>query len=250
LCYRYVPDYETKPQVDEDTVEKLQEQDRRNKELAIEKGIEEVSRYLKSNTIPEKEFTIREQELLYFIMFSFLRKENYGKFGIEAGQTLTDEEIIELMTFRSTEQENAMSRDFIIHFLSQTSGDCKKSKLLLEFARIHFPDKVAEIKHQCNETYRKRHEKIEERIRELKPFNSEKAEDAVVVSEEQVSEVVPEPETSEGGDEKTIIPETPNVEPDTEEITVYPGLPEHARIGEIPEEEEELYNLAYAEIAA
>jgi len=195
-------------------------------------------------------FTIREQELLYFIMFSFLRKDNYGKFGIEAGQMLTDEEIIELMTFRSTEQENAMRRDFIIHFLSQTSGDCKKSKLLLEFARIHFPDKVAEITHQCNETYRKKHEKIEERIRELKPFNSEKAVDAVVVSEEQVSEVVPEPETSESENEKTIIPETPNIEPDTEEITVYPGLPEHARIGEIPEEEEELYNIVTVEIAA
>jgi len=94
---------------------------------------------------------IFEQELLYFIMFSFLRKENYGKFGIEDGQTPSDEEKIELMTYRSIKQENALRRDFIIHFLSQTSGD------------------------------RKRHEKIEERIRELKPFSSKNAEEAVVV---------------------------------------------------------------------
>jgi len=250
LCYRFVPEYETRPQVDEDTVEKLQEQDKRNKEIAIEKGIEEITRYLKGNAIPEKEFTVREQELLYFIMFSFLRKENYGKFGIEDIQTITDEEKIELMTYRSIEQENTLRRDFIIHFLTQTSGDCKKSKLLLEFAKIHFPDKVAEIKHQCNETYRKRHEKIEERIRELKPFSSENAEEAVVVSEEQTEETVPAPETAESGNEGTVIPETPDGEQDTEEISINPGLPEHARVGEIPEEDEELFTLENVGIAA
>jgi ParB family chromosome partitioning protein len=251
LCYRYVPNYETQPQVDEETVEKLQEQDERNKQLAIEKGVEETIRYLKSNAIPANEFSVREQELLYFIiMFSFLRKENYGKFGVEDGRTLTDEEIIELMTFRSIEQENALRRDFIVHFLTQTSGDCKKSKLLLEFARIHFPDKVAEIKNQCNETYRKRHEKIEERILEIKPFNSENAKDAVIVSEEQTGETVPEPETAESGNDETVIPETPENDPDTEEISINPGLPEHASIGEIPEEEEEMFTLEGVEIAA
>ena len=193
---------------------------------------------------------IFEQELLYFIMFSFLRKENYEKFGIEGIQTITDEEKIELMTYRSIEQENALRRDFIIHFLTQTSGDCKKSKLLLEFAKIHFPDKVAEIKHQCNETYRKRHEKIEERIRELKPFSSENAEEAVVVSEEKTEEVVPTPETAESGNEETVIPKNPDDEPDTEEISINPGLPEHARVGEIPEGEEELFNLEIVGIAA
>ena len=236
--------------MDEDTVEKYQEQDKRNKELAIEKGIEEAIRYLKSNVIPAKEFSIREQELFYFVLFTFLRKENYGKFGIDTGQALTDEEIIELMTFRSIEQENDLRRDFIIHFLSQTPGECLKSKLLLEFATIHFPDKVAGIKQQCNETYRKRHEKIEERIRELKPFSSENAEEAVVVSEEQTEETVPAPETAESENEETIIPETPDSEPDTEEISINPGLPEHARVGEIPEGEEELFNVEIVGIAA
>ena len=246
LCYRFVPGYETQPQVDEDTVEKLQEQDRRNKELAIEKGIEEVARLLKGNVIPVKDFSPREQDLFYFLMLSFLRKENYEKFGVEDVKTLTDEEKIELMAYRSIEQENALRRDFIIHFLSQTSSDCLKSKLLLEFAKIHFPDKVAQIKQQCNETYRKRHEKIEERIRELQPFNSGNVEEAVVVSEEQDGETVPAPETVETGNEETVIPETPDNEPNTEEISAYPGPPEHARIGEIPEEEEELFNLEVA----
>jgi ParB family chromosome partitioning protein len=250
LCYRFVPNYETQPQVDEETVEKLQEQDRRNKEIAIEKSVEETIRYLKGNTIPGNEFTVREQELFYYVLFAFLRKDNYEKFGVEDERTLTDEEIIELMTFRSVEQENTLRRDFIIHFLTQTSGDCKKSKLLLEFARIHFSDKVAEIKNQYNETYRKRHEKIEERIREIKPFSSENAEDAVIVSEEQTEETVSEPETAESGNAETVIPETPENDPDTEEISVYPGLPEHARVGEIPEEEEEMFTLEGVEIAA
>ena len=237
LCYRFISEIETRPQEEEDTVEKLREQDKRNKELAITKGVEETARYLKGSLIPAKEFSVREQELLYFIMLSFLRKENYGKFGIGDAQTLSDEEKIEMVAFRSVEQENAIRRDFIIHFLSQTSGNCLKYNLLLEFATIHFPDKVAQIKQQCNETYRKRHEKIEERIRELKPFSSENTDDAIVVSEEQ------------SGNEETVISVTPDNEPDTEDIPLYPGLPEHARVGQIPEEEEELFNLEIAEVA-
>jgi len=238
LCYRIIPEYETKPQVDEDTVEKLQEQDKRNKELAFEKAIEEVIRYLKSGVIPSKDFSTGEQEMFYFILLSFLRKENYGKFGVENVQILTDKEKFELIAFRSIEQENALRRDFIIHYLSQTSGDCLKSRLLLEFANIHFPDKVAQIKQQCNDTYKKRHEKIEERIRELKPFSSENAIAAVVISEEQAASV------------ETVIPTTPDNEPDMEDMPVYPGLPEHASVGEITEEDEEAFALEDAEIAA
>jgi ParB family chromosome partitioning protein len=239
LCYRVVPETENRQPVEEDTIEKLRHQDRRNREIAIEKGVEEVKRYVKENTVPAKDFSPREQELLYFIMLSFLRKENYRKFGMNAGQTLTDEEKMKLIACLSIEQENAIRRDFIIHCLSQGSGNSLKSHLLLEFAAIHFPDKVAQIKEQCNETYKKRHEKIEARIRELKPFNSENAEEAVAVPEEPVV-------TEE---EETVAPGTFD-DPDMDDIPLYPGLPEQARIGEIPEEEDALLNTVYEEFAA
>jgi ParB family chromosome partitioning protein len=227
LCYRVIPETEKREPEEKDTVEKLRAQDKRNREIAVGKGIEEVTRYLKDNAIPAKEFSPREQELLYFIMLSFLRKENYRKFGMEGKNTLSDEEKAEMIQYMSIEQENAIRRDFIIHSLSQPSCNGLKSGLLLEFASLHFPDKVREIKEQCNETYKRKHERIEERIRELQPF------------------------TDKPEDTKTAIAETETFDdPDTADIPLYPGLPEHASIGEIPEEEEETFDTVYEEMAA
>ncbi|GAB6009781.1 hypothetical protein [Dysgonomonas reticulitermitis] len=227
LCYRVIPEAETSlHKNEEDTVEKLRRQDIRNKEIAIEKGVEEVKRYVKESVIPAKDFSPREQELLYFIMLAFLRKENYGIFGIEDRQAMTDEEKLELVAFRSIEQENVIRRDFIIHALSQASGDCLKSRLLLEFVAMHFPNKVTGIKQQCNEAYRKKHERIEERILQLQPYNSQGTEDADA----------PEPETFDN--------------PDMDDIPLYPGLPEQAQIGEVPDDDGEIMEAEYEEAAA
>jgi ParB family chromosome partitioning protein len=239
LCYRVIPETGTNlHKNEEDTVDKLRRQDIRNKEIAIEKGVEEVKRFVRENAIPAGDFSVREQELLYFILFSFLRRENYGEFGLEDGPAIPDEEKMELVAFRSIRQENALRRDFIIYALSQASGDCLKSKLLLEFAAIHFPDRVAEIKQQCNEIYRKKHERIEERIRELQPYGSENAEKVASEPEKQPEE----PAVTEG--EETFD------DPDTNDIPLYPGLPEHAEIGEIPDDDGEIMEAVYEEVAA
>jgi ParB family chromosome partitioning protein len=240
LCYRVIPETETNlHKNEEDTVDKLRKQDARNKEIAIEKGVEEVKRFVRENIISTKDFSVREQELLYFILFSFLRKENYGKFSIKDGEVITDEAKMELIAFRSIEQENVLRRDFIIYALSQASCDGLKSKLLLEFATFHFPDRVAEIKRQCNETYRKKHERIEERIRELQPYNGENAVATAIEPKEESAETTPIPEGEETFDN-----------PDTDDIPVYPGLPEQAEIGEIPEEDWEIMEAVYEEFAA
>jgi ParB family chromosome partitioning protein len=163
-------------------------------------------------------------------LFAFLRKENYGIFGVEDGQTISDEKKMEPVAFRSIEQENTPRRDFIIHVLSQASDDSLKSKLLLEFAALHFPDKVAETKRQCNEAYRKKHERIEERIRELQPYNGENAEEDVTETE------ILEPDTFD--------------DPDTDNVPLYPGLPEHAEIGERPDDDTEITEATHKETAA
>jgi ParB family chromosome partitioning protein len=239
FCYRVIPETENRKPAEEDTIEKLRKQDIRNKEIAIEKGVEEVKRFVKENAIPAKDFSDREQELLYFILFSFLRKENYGEFGLNAGQTISDEEKMGKVASLTIEQENTLRRDFIIYALSQASGECLKSKLLLEFAAIHFPDKVAEIKQQCNDIYRKKHERIEERIRELQPYNSENTVATAIEPKEESAEIVPVQESEETFDD-----------PDTDDMPVYPGLPEQAAIGEIPDDEGEIMEAVYEEIAA
>jgi ParB family chromosome partitioning protein len=238
LCYRVIPETENRQPVAEDTLEKLRRQDERNREIAVEKGIEEVKRHVKENAVPDKDFSPREQQLLYFILFAFLRKDNHGKFGIKDGQAISEEEKLNLMTSLSGEQENALRRDFIIYALSQTSGDGLKSQLLLEFATLHFPDRVAKIKQQCNEVYRKKHERIEARIRELQPFTGKQEDAKTAIAEAIVVD-----------DEQPTDPETFD-EPDTEDIPLYPGLPEYATVGDIPEEEEQMFDTVYEDMAA
>jgi ParB family chromosome partitioning protein len=185
----------------------------------------------------------------YFILFSFLRKENYGKFGIEDAQAIPDEGKMEPAASRSAEQENVLRRDFIIYALSQASGDCFKSKLLLEFATIHFPGKVAEIKRQCNEAYKKKHERIAERIRELQPCNGEHTEVSAAGGEKQPTEALPALEAAVTEEEETVLPGTFDA-PDADDIPLYPELPEQAEVGDIPDDDGDILEAIHEEFAA
>jgi ParB family chromosome partitioning protein len=255
LCYRVIPETEKREPEEKDTVEKLRSQDSRNREIAIEKAVEDIKRLVREKTVPCVDFQPLEEELLYYVMLSFTRKENFAKLGLDNQYSLSDEEKAGIIPSLTAEQKNIIRRDFIVKHLSETSGNCKQSQLLFEFAALHFPDKVREIKEQYNEAYRKKHVRIEERIRELQPF-TDKPEDTkvaiaetVATSEEQIENSPAEPETVETGMEETPGPGTFG-EPDTDGIPLYPGLPEQANIGEIPEEEEQAFDALYEEIAA
>jgi ParB family chromosome partitioning protein len=165
-------------------------------------------------------------------MLSFTRKENFARLGIDNRYSLSEGEKIEIIHSLSVEQKSLIKRDFIVKHLSDTSGNCEQSQLLLEFAALHFPDKVKEIKEQYNEAYRKKHIRIEERIRELQPYSNENA------------KPVPALESAIPESEETF------EEPDTDDMPLYPGLPEHATVGEIPEEEEQAFDTVYEETAA
>jgi hypothetical protein len=97
------------------------------------------------------------------------------------------------------------------------------------------PQKVNQIKEQYNEQYKKRHIRIEERIRELQPHSSENA-------EEQPSDPAPTAEPAVTASGETF------GDPDADGMPLYPGLPEHAEIGDIPEEDGDIPEAVYAEI--
>jgi hypothetical protein len=128
-----------------------------------------------------------------------------------------------------------LRRDFIIKHLSNTCGVRRQLYLLLEFASLYFPREVNQIKELYNELYKKRYIRIEERIRELQPHSSENA-------EEQPSKPTPiaEPAVTENGETFG--------DPDADGTPLYPGLPEHAEIGDIPEEDGDIPEAVYAEI--
>jgi ParB family chromosome partitioning protein len=246
LRYRIIPETEVAQPEEKDTVEKLRGQDRRNREIAIERAVEDVKRLVRENAIPDVEFQPIEEGLVYYIMLSSLRKENYGMFGFGTHSQPTAEEKAAVIESLASEQKDVIRRNFIVKHLSDTFGDCKQSYLLLEFAALHFPDKVSRIKEQYNEVYKKRHIRIEERIRELQPFTDEQ-ETKGTVTAEPVAESEVQPETLPAEPETG---ETTFDEPDTDDIPLYPGLPEYARIGEIPEEEDGFLYTVDEEVAA
>ena len=254
LGYRVVP--ETNPvQPKGDTVEQLHNQDKRNREIAFEKGLEDIKRLVKESEIPDTVFQPVEEKLVYLIMFLNLRKENYERLGISLHQMQTVEESMKVIDSLTEEQKNLIRRDYILKNLSFISGDSLQSRLLIDFATLHFPDRVEKIKEEHIETYKKRHLKIEDRIRELQPFTAEMKAieapvttvDTIIAEAEIVEPVLAEEPAEETGEQ--ISPETFD-EPDVDDTPLYPGLPDQATIGEIPEEAEEWFDLEKAEIAA
>lgn len=148
---------------------KLQEQDRRNKEIAVEKLVDDTRKYLRETDIPQSDFMEFEDDLLYFAMLSDLNSKHFTLF-LENPQNkfhLTDEDKITIINSLTEEQKTLIRRDFLIKHLSDTFGASKKSYLMLAFARLHFPREVSETENRHNEVYQKRHARITERLEAL-----------------------------------------------------------------------------------
>jgi len=201
----------------------------------------DVKRLVRENTIPNIEFQQLEERLIYHIMLSSLRKENFAKLRFNTQIGLTDEEKEGIIASLTDEQKNIIKRDFIIKHLSDTSGNRQQSHLLLEFATLHFPEKVKQIKELYNDSYKKKHIRIEERICEIQPFIGTLTGETGIVQEQAEEAVVTESEETAGPDVF--------INPDMDDIPLYPGLPKQVSVGEIPEEEEYL-NAVYEEAAA
>jgi hypothetical protein len=103
--------------------------------------VEDVKRLVREKTVPGVDFQPLEEELLYYVMLSFTRKEHFAKLGITNQYSFSDEEKAGIIPSLTTEQKNIIHRDFIVKHLSDTSGNSKQSQLLLEFAALFYPCK-------------------------------------------------------------------------------------------------------------
>jgi ParB family chromosome partitioning protein len=149
--------------------EKFEKQDRRNREIAVEKIVEDTRKFIRETEIPQSDFTGFEDGLLYFVMLDDLNSEHFALF-LEKPQNkwhLTDEDKITVINSLTEEQKTVIRRDFLVKHLSDTFGLSKKSYLMLEFARLHFPYDVVETETRYNEVYQKHHARIAERLEAL-----------------------------------------------------------------------------------
>ncbi|MCK3229839.1 hypothetical protein MZH14_29150, partial [Escherichia coli] len=74
-------------------VEKLEKQDERNKEIALERTVEDTKKQILEADITGGKFSADEDTMLYFFLLSSLRKEHFAAVGIaEDKPYITDED--------------------------------------------------------------------------------------------------------------------------------------------------------------
>ena len=166
LCYVEINRKETAPV----TIETLQERDKRFKQISTEKIVADTKKIVRENDYPESPFTQYEDGMLYFIMLTKLQRKHYPLCGIKDQPIPLDEkQRMKIVAKLTDAQRTVIRRDFIIHSLCEGGyGDNNASKLLRDFANMHFPDQYGLAKATHEEEYQKRHERLEERIKEMK----------------------------------------------------------------------------------
>ena len=176
LCYVEINKKDTAPV----TIETLQERDKRFKQLSVEKIVADTKRVVRENDYPESPFTQYEDGMLYFIMLTKLQRKHYPLCGIkDQPMPLDEKQRMKIVAKLTDAQKTVIKRDFINHFLCENAyGDNSASKLLRDFANMHFPDQYGLAKATHEEEYQKRHERLEERIKEMKKAEKKTAKEA------------------------------------------------------------------------
>ena len=194
LCYVEINRKETAPV----TIGTLQERDKRFKQLSVEKIVADTKKIVRENDYPESPFTQYEDGMVYFAMLAQLQRRHFPLFGIKDQPFALDEkQRMKIVAKLTDAQKTVIKRDFISHFLCENGhGDNNASKLLRDFANMHFPDQYGLTKATHEEEYQKRHERLEERIKEMKKAEKKAAREA----EKQ--------QTTEKTEKKTTAPKT------------------------------------------
>ena len=176
LCYVEIKRKETAPV----TIETLQERDKRFNQLSIEKIVADTKKIVRENDYPESPFTQYEDGMIYFAMLTQLQRKHFSLFGIKDQPFALDEkQRMKIVAKLTDAQKTVIKRDFISHFLCENGhGDNNASKLLRDFANMHFPDQYGLAKATHEEEYQKRHERLEERIKEMKKAEKKTAKEA------------------------------------------------------------------------
>lgn len=171
-------------------VQKLEKQDKRNKEIALEKTVEDTKKQILDVDMSEHKFGADEDKMIYFFLLSSLRREHFTAVGIEKEHShyLSDEEKMNIIDNLTAKEKAIIRRDFLIANFKGAYGSNAIASLLLDFAQKHMPEELADIRNEHNEVYEKRHKRIEEKKAAL--LAQEQAELEAVETEEPQ----PEPE--------------------------------------------------------
>lgn len=163
------------PKEQSPSLAKLEQRDKRNKEIAEEKTIEDVRKQILDVNLTESKFGTDEDKMVYFFLMSSLRHEHFNVVGLDDSHSryLSDEEKLNAVSNLSAKAKTVLRRDFLISkFQERYISEIAKS-LLLDFAQKHMPEELANIKKTHYDVYEKRHKRIEEKKLLLKSKEAE-----------------------------------------------------------------------------
>lgn len=173
-----------------DPIVKLEKQDIRNKEIAVEKTVADTKKQILEADMTETKFGQDEERMVYYFMLSSLRKEHFSAVGLTEKQAgcLSDDEKMEIVSNLNAKTKAVIRRDYLIANFKEAFGSNTVARLLLGFAKKHIPEQLAEIEKGYNEVYEKRHQRIEEKKAALMPKNEEPTAEANETSEDESNE--------------------------------------------------------------
>ena len=179
-------------------IEKLEKQDKRNKEIALEKTVEDTKKRILEVDMSERKFGQDEEKMVYFFLLSSLRKEHFNEVGIEDKGSyyyLTSEDKMRIIENLTAKQKAVIRRDYLIANFKDAFGNNATASLLLGFAQKHMPEELANIQDGYNEVYEKRHQRIKEKKAALQEQATQEAEQPDEPQPE--AEAQTEPQTEE-----------------------------------------------------
>jgi hypothetical protein len=97
--YVLLPENEMQaPAGEADAVLKLEKQDTRNREIAVENIVDDTRKHIRETEMPQSDFTEFEDKLLYFVMLEDLKREHFALFTESPdGWYLSEEEKIAII---------------------------------------------------------------------------------------------------------------------------------------------------------
>ena len=106
LSYRDTTSTSSSTNGGETPLEKLQSQDKRNKEIAVEKSIADIKDLVRDLDVTQGDFSAFEEQITYFAMAKALRREHLAILGFKSKDYLTDEDRWDIV-YNLTEEKRA-----------------------------------------------------------------------------------------------------------------------------------------------
>ena len=151
-------------------IAKLEQKDRRNKEIALEKTVADVKEHITGVDTANTKFGPDEERMVYFFMLSSVRKVNFKELGVksEFACTLSEEEKMRIVANLNAKTKAIIRRDYLLSNFKEAHPKSHSASLMLDFAKKHMPEELERIESGHNEVYDKRHQRLTERIDAIK----------------------------------------------------------------------------------